>query len=474
MLSKNAFNALLKTLEEPPENVKFIFATTEIRKVPATILSRCQRFDLRRVKTEPLTQHLATISSAEHITAEPASLKLIAKAAEGSVRDALSMLDQAAAMGADTITEQAVIDMLGQAGAGQILSLLEACLAGQAAEALRLYDAADFKGAEPEIVLTDMLEMIHQASLSAAGATLDELPESQLAGITQLAQYGIAKLGRSWQLLLNGYNELRQAPDSRAAAKMVLIRLAHIAPMPSPAEIIKKLPDALHRPTASDAAPASSDNHGEASSSIIARQSPEPPQLNISAASHTDTAHPAPSLEPQMAEQPPASPPADITSDSEIVSDVMPAQSTSPEADDKTQITEAKCDTLEDIVQLCEAKGEYILASHITSYIRPITISNNKMEIQLVEGADDKFVAQLAKYLSQWTARQWLISLKNEGGGETLSERQEKARQSEIENVSQEPLVAAVLHTFPSATVTAIHKNDDTENTDSPSLTEKR
>lgn len=425
MLSKNAFNALLKTLEEPPENVKFIFATTEIRKVPATILSRCQRFDLRRVKTEILADHLATISEAEQITAQHAALTLIAKAAEGSVRDALSMLDQAAAMGADTVAEDAVIDMLGQAGTSQILSLLEACLKGQPAEALSLYDTADFKGAEPEIVLADMLEIVHEASLAAAGARLEDMAESRLLGIKNLAEYGIAKLGRSWQLLLNGYDELRIAPDSRAAVKMILIRLAHIAPMPTPAEIIKKLPEAIQQaPT--PASPPASSAQTSAQTSLAAAQS----------LASTPVENPAPVHHEMQA--------------------VQSAQTIQTGAD-----IAPKLETLEDIVKLCEAKGEYILASNITSNLRLVSLSEGKLAVQLLDGQDDKFIAQLAKALSEWTEKQWLISLKNEGGGATLAEQAEQQHQLQIENAKQDPLVSAVLETFPSATVTAINTDDN-------------
>ena len=244
MLSDSAFNALLKTLEEPPENVKFILATTEIRKVPATILSRCQRFDLRRVKTDELATHLGSIAEAETISAEPAALKAIARAAEGSVRDALSMLDQAAAMSADNITEQSVTDMLGQAGAEQVIAILTACLEGRTDEALAQFEKADSQGAEPEIILADRLEMIHQASLMASGASIEDVSDAVRDAVGALAGQGIARLGRAWQLLLAGHAELRNAPQARSAAQMVLIRLAHIAPLPTPAEIIRKLPEA--------------------------------------------------------------------------------------------------------------------------------------------------------------------------------------------------------------------------------------
>ncbi|MGB1468361.1 MAG: DNA polymerase III subunit gamma/tau, partial [Candidatus Puniceispirillaceae bacterium] len=244
MLSRSAFNALLKTLEEPPDNVKFIFATTEIRKVPVTILSRCQRFDLRRVPVDVMTHHLQTIADSEKIKAAANTLVHIAKASEGSVRDALSLLDQAAAMNADEISEQAVLDMLGQANTDLILKILQACLNGQTAAALDLFATADACGAEPDVFIADMLDNIHLASLTAGGAGSSDQPEAQSQMLTAIATAGIARLGRAWQLLLNGHREIKDAPNPKTAAQMVLIRLAHIAPMPTPAEIIKSLPEA--------------------------------------------------------------------------------------------------------------------------------------------------------------------------------------------------------------------------------------
>ena len=452
MLSKNAFNALLKTLEEPPENVKFIFATTEIRKVPATILSRCQRFDLRRVRGDMLAAHLNSICQAEQITAEPAALTLIAKAGEGSVRDALSMLDQAAAMGADKVTEQAVMDMLGQAGTEQMLQLLSACLDGKTNEALGLYDAADHKGAEPELILAEMLEILHEASLCAAGAELEDMAESRLAGIKEISKSGIAKLGRSWQLLLKGYDELRLAPDSRAAAKMVIIRLCHISPLPTPAEIIRKLPDAPSHP------PAGQTSHQNAEPGTArAKHAPEYEQQAAQTQdqpaeeSKTDTVH--------IAEQPvPLSSPI-----SSPVPASPPEPTPQPEPYQTAEPDQPSLQSLTEIVSLCEEHGEYILASHIISSVRLVSLSHNRLEVELTDGADDKFIAQLAKCLSQWTQTQWLVSLKGEGGEATLAEQQEQAYQKQVEVARADPLVSAVLDKFPSAEVTQITSHQKSE-----------
>ena len=447
MLSKNAFNALLKTLEEPPENVKFIFATTEIRKVPATILSRCQRFDLRRVRGDMLAAHLNTICEAEQITAEPAALTLIAKAGEGSVRDALSMLDQAAAMGADKVTEQAVMDMLGQAGTEQMLQLLSACLDGKADEALSLYDAADHKGAEPELILAEMLEILHEASLSAAGAALEDMAESRLAGIKEIAKTGISKLGRSWQLLLKGYDELRLAPDSRAAAKMVIIRLCHISPLPTPAEIIRKLPDAPSHPPAGQTSHQNAEPAPEYEQQAIQTQE-QPAEQRKAGAAH-------------IAEQPaPASSPAPLSSPAPAS---LPEPAKQPEPYQTAEPEQPSLQSLTEIVSLCEEHGEYILASHIISSVRLVSLSHNRLEVELTDGADDKFIAQLAKCLSQWTQTQWLVSLKAEGGEATLAEQQEQAYHKQVEVARTDPLVSAVLDKFPSAEVTQITSHQKSE-----------
>ena len=242
MMSKSAFNALLKTLEEPPDAVKFIFATTEIRKVPVTILSRCQRYDLRRVPAAMLAGHLGMICKRESIAAGEDALAAIARAAEGSVRDALSLLDQAAAMTADKLTNDMVADMLGRPGRRESQTVLTAALAGDAPSALAAFNIAYSRGAEPEMLVTDLLDLIHLASMQAAGGSDDALIESERDMIAGLAGSGIARLGRAWQLLLKGHGELGQAPNPAAACEMLIIRLAHTAHMPTPGELMQKLP----------------------------------------------------------------------------------------------------------------------------------------------------------------------------------------------------------------------------------------
>ena len=449
MLSDSAFNALLKTLEEPPENVKFILATTEIRKVPATILSRCQRFDLRRVKTDELATHLGSIAEAETISAEPAALKAIARAAEGSVRDALSMLDQAAAMSADNITEQAVTDMLGQAGAEQVIAILTACLEGRPDEALAQFEKADSQGAEPEIILADMLEMIHQASLMASGASIEDVSDAVRDAVGALAGQGIARLGRAWQLLLAGHAELRNAPQARSAAQMVLIRLAHIAPLPTPAEIIRKLPEAQKQTQTQSNPQANPQAQAQNQTESQATRMPEAPEPQEQTAPEPDIEEMPPESSASLPAQPDTAP---AEASPELQPEEKPDDNMAPMPD-----------TLEAITDLCEAQGEFIMASFIRRHMRPVLVEAGRIDVQLTQDADDRMLANLAKSLGGWTGRQWLISLKHEGGMPTIEEAQAQAQQAIFDKAATEPLVGAVLDTFPSAKISAVNENTGTQ-----------
>ena len=425
MLSRNAFNALLKTLEEPPDAVKFIFATTEIRKVPVTILSRCQRFDLRRVPADMLTDHLVSIAEAENITAERAALAQIARAAEGSVRDALSLLDQAAAQGADAISEKAVVDMLGQAGQEQVAALLSACLEGKTQAALSLYDVADRGGAEPETVISDMLDIIHLASLTAAGAPPADSPEAVKHALDELAKTGIARLGRAWQVVLTGHGDVRAAPNPRAAAHMVLIKLAHIAPMPTPAEILRKLPHSQPQTLSQPAAPAH----------------PAP-------AAQADTAS-ADDSEPE-----PAAPASPAQASPEHISAVPALLDSAPPAPSEMPLS------IRDIANRCETEGEHILAARIRKYLRPVRLRAGILEAELVAGLpddiQDTLLSTLARHLGLWTGQPWLVSRAYEGGGKTVQEDDDEMQGEAFNDASKIPLVNAVLSQFSGAEVTNI------------------
>ena len=410
MLSRSAFNALLKTLEEPPDNVKFIFATTEIRKVPVTILSRCQRFDLRRVPVDMMTTHLSSISEQEGIKASAEALVHIAKASEGSVRDALSLLDQAAAMSADEITEQAVLDMLGQANTDLILKLLQACLDGHTSDALSLFSTADAAGAEPDVLIADMLDMIHLASLVASGADSTDQPETHRSALDSIAKTGIARLGRAWQVVLSGHRELKDAPNPKTAAQMLLIRLAHIAPMPTPAEIIKTLPDA---PKHIPAAPAAETPAKAATQTTAETTAEDPP--------HARPDH-------------------------------------QPEARPDTAFS-----SMQDIAASLETAGEKILAARVRKNLRPVSFAAGKLVVQIDGEIPESLLGQLARFMSQKSGKPWLVSESDEAGGPTLAELDQHQQDEIKQAAAAHPLVAAVLNQFESAEVTAVRPHETTE-----------
>ena len=420
MLSRNAFNALLKTLEEPPDNVKFIFATTEIRKVPVTILSRCQRFDLRRVPHNMMTAHLSKIAEAEQISAEPAALAQIARASEGSVRDALSLLDQAAAMGADKIDETAIIDMLGQAETLQILAILKACFAGDTKTALNLFTAADAGGAEAETVIADMLDLLHEASLIAAGAAPSDLPEDHHSQLTEIADIGIAKLGRAWQLMLNGHRELKEAPNPKSAAQMILIRLAHLAPMPTPADLIKSL---------------QTDGPSPASAPPSQQQS----QINAPS---------VPSAERRSSNE-------DTIFQPERENTPAPDTALAPDTA-KTPDTPLSFSSLREIAAYFEDQKEQILATRIKRHLRLVSLEDKKLDVMITGEQADDLPQELAKALSKATGAVWLVSVSETGGGPTIAEEDASADEKEKQDVTSLPLVASILDVFDGASVTSV------------------
>ena len=244
MLSKNAFNALLKTLEEPPPHVIFIFATTEIRKVPVTVLSRCQRFDLRRIDSETLAKHFTEVTAKEEAKAEPEAIRLIAHAADGSVRDGLSLLDQAIARGNGNVTSADVKDMLGLADRGQSMTLCRQLMRGEMKEALGTFAAMEQAGSDPLQVLQDMAELVHLLTRGQVIGTFAQeqgLPEYDRQLLTELSDIKVPALARAWQILLKGIGEVQSALHPAQAAEMVLIRMAYAAELPPPADLIKQL-----------------------------------------------------------------------------------------------------------------------------------------------------------------------------------------------------------------------------------------
>ena len=440
MMSKNAFNALLKTLEEPPDAVKFIFATTEIRKVPVTILSRCQRYDLRRVPAGLLIDHLATICQKETIDAQPEALAMIARAAEGSVRDALSLLDQAAAMTADALTPELVADMLGRPGRSESQAVLTAALAGDTNAALTAFANAYARGAEPDMLVADLLDLIHLASMQAAGAASDDLIDSDKATVLSLAEFGIARLGRAWQLLLKGHGELAHAPDPAAGCDMLIIRLAHAAQMPTPGDILQKLPTAPVATTNDAPAPAApAPAKPSPTSAELADQPasslPESslPGSGVHSESHGDDAGPHHTAAP--------------------VNEPLPEMSARSNAGANPASAPT---TLTDIVTLAEMHNEMLLAARIRNHVRLVALQSGRLEIALTGNAPETLAGDLAKQLGQWTGQRWLVSLSDEQGGTTLAEDAAAAAAKIHDAIAEDPLVTKIMEIFPGASIDSI------------------
>ena len=428
MMSKSAFNALLKTLEEPPDNVKFIFATTEIRKVPVTILSRCQRFDLRRVPADELAGHLTRICERENINAEAEAITAIARAAEGSVRDALSLLDQAAAMTADKLSPDSIADMLGRPGRQDSITILGAALKGDAAGALGALASAIANGAEPEMVIADLLDLVHRASLKAAGGSLEALLEVEKEPVSELAELGIARLGRAWQMLLKGHGEVTSAPQPGAAAEMLVIRLAHLANMPTPGEIVRKLADpepaAPQQPAPQQPAP---ETPAADTSMDISIDRPADPPPAMMAAGHDE---PSAAIPPQPETAPPVAAP-------EARAAVQPV-------------------TLLDISELADAHDEPLLAAMIRTHVRLVRMQPGLLEISLTDGAPETLPGDMARQLTRWTETRWMVSLSDGAGGQTISEERQAARQKQRDELAETPVIKSILETFPGAEIESV------------------
>lgn len=453
MMSKSAFNALLKTLEEPPDNVKFIFATTEIRKVPVTILSRCQRFDLRRVPAEALSGHLGSICERESIAAEAEAITAIARAAEGSVRDALSLLDQAAAMTADSLTADGIAEMLGRPGRRDSIAILTSAMAGDSAAGLAALASAMANGAEPEMIIADLLDLVHRASLKAAGGTLEQLLDAEKAPVAALAEQGIARLGRAWQMLLKGHAEVTAAPHPGAAAEMLVIRLAHLASMPTPGEIVRKLADSAPDGPTQTGAPAPGSGPVSEPAGGMA-----PPLQSAPAASTPAT--PPPATPPPAAPESPvpdSQPPQTMMSGGKAEVAVTPPQ-IMPEAgaEPDPQTSRPQPQSIHDIAALAESQNDLLLASLIRSHVRPVRVQPGLLEISLTDGAPETLPGDIARQLSRWTGTRWMVSLADGAGGQTVAEERQVARQQLHDALAGTPLVKSILATFPGAEIDSV------------------
>ncbi len=417
MLSKNAFNALLKTLEEPPEHVRFIFATTEIRKVPVTVLSRCQRFDLRRVEIPVLIDNLRMITEKENVSVEDAAFGLIARAADGSVRDAQSLLEQALAHGAGEVTEERVRDMLGLADRARMFDLFEAVMSGEIASALEIMREQYRLGADPTVILEDLLNLTHWLTrlklAPDAGEDMAMGETERVKGRDFAAKLSMPVLTRSWQILLKGLDEARRAPSPDAAAEMALVRLAFSAELPDPADLVRKLDeqrDASATPPRRDA-PASAAREPVARSSFSTASG--------SAGTARAMASPQPATDEELASAP--------TSFAELVA-------------------------------LFEEKREMILHTHLIDHVHLVRFSHGQLEVRIEDKAPANLAFQIGDKMKAWTGERWVVSVTQDLGEPTLRERQ-LARENEIrEQALRDPLVKTVLENFPGAEITAVRK----------------
>ena len=409
MLSKSAFNALLKTLEEPPPHVKFIFATTEIRKVPLTVLSRCQRFDLRRVDIPTLSTHFLDICAKENMQADDDAIALIARAADGSVRDGLSLLDQAIALSGEKITAQLVGDMLGLGDRARTLDLLENALTGDMPEALKIMDDLYRCGNDPLVLIQDLLDYTHQLTkirANAAGGAED-------ARLTSLAaELSMPTLGRTWQLLLKGLGEVQTAPSPHAAAEMVIIRLSYAADLPDPADLIKKLKD---QPAAQNSAP-------------IMSSAPRGDYAPVARSSSSASAAPQ----------------------------ILPAQ-------EPQSFTEQAIHNLEDIIAVLENANEFLLASQVFQFVHLVKLEEGRLEFRPAEHAPQKLAQELGPQLTKLTGRRWMVSISGLPGQQTLAEKRQSDRAADFAGVLAHPSVAQILSIFPGAQLTDIIDADDNQ-----------
>jgi DNA polymerase III subunit gamma/tau len=443
MLSKNAFNALLKTLEEPPPDVKFVFATTEIQKVPVTVLSRCQRFSLRRVPLEQLVAHYKRVAEAEAVEVEAGALGLIARAADGSVRDGLSILDQAIALASGPVTEAMVRDMLGIADRGLVFDLFETVLKGDAGGALDRMDALYQGGADPLSVVQDLLDLAHFVTrlklVPDAGAG-DPMEDGDRERARPLAeQLAMPVLVRAWQMLLKGIEEVQVAPSPKQAVEMLLVRLAYAADLPVPAELVKTL--AASEAVATHAVPAEP-------------LSPRPP-----------SAMPPPVADAGMVGFDPASPSPLRRSDSTSAAPMMAAPEAMPlpaPVEPPSGPEESPLDPMPqsfaEMLALFEKHGEVITRAQLRSQVHLVAFEPGRIEFRPEERAPRDLSSRLMQRLSEWTGTRWVVAVSQAEGEPTL-EQQDQSRDLEMRGqVAEHPLVRAVFDAFPGATISAVRE----------------
>jgi DNA polymerase-3 subunit gamma/tau len=437
MLSNQAFNGLLKTLEEPPPHVKFIFATTEIRKVPITILSRCQRFDLRRIDAALIKQHLAHIGELEGVQANDEALAMIARAAEGSMRDAQSIFDQAITHSSGMVTADTVRDMLGLADRARIIDLFEMLMKGDVAAVLGEFRAQYDAGADSATVLTELAEVNHLVTRIRFVPSAAEDPslsqDERTRGVELSKTLSVRVLSRTWQMLLKGISEVQSANRPINAAEMVLIRLAHAASLPTLDEALKML---------ENGAPAPSGGGG--------------------GGPHPGGGHPAPSGPGAMAVGSSYVPSGNGSGggqtmrlvSSQPASEVKPVAYEAPKIEPEQEAPPSSgIKSLTDIVALAESHRDMAMKVMLRQYVRPVRIEDGKIEVALTSDAPRTLLNDLSIRLLDWTGKRWVVSLSREEGSSTLAQIDNARRETALLDARNDPTVAAILSRFPGAKV---------------------
>jgi DNA polymerase-3 subunit gamma/tau len=425
MLSTAAFNAFLKTLEEPPEHAKFVFATTEIRKVPVTVLSRCQRFDLRRVEADVLMAHLANIAKKENVEVEPEALGIIARAAEGSVRDSLSLLDQAIAHAAGPVRAEAVRQMLGLADRTRVIDLFDALVRGDIARAFREFREQYDTGADPIVVLSDLAEFVNfvtRVKIVPATAENVAFGETERLRARELAaKLSMRVLSRMWQMLLKGIAEAQGATRPASAAEMVLVRIAYVADMPTPDEAIRML-----------------EQNGGASPAVTASATPR----SVSA--------PTAAAVPPMPLRAPAAPRGGAEAS------VQP-QMTAP-APEVQSVPIRRVSSFPELVALAAERRDLLTKAALEAEVRLVRIEDGRLEIALERNASRTLVNDLSRKLEQWTGKRWAVIVSNELGQPTLREQNLVQKDQRERAAEADPRVREVLARFPGAKVVEVRR----------------
>ncbi|TIO05814.1 DNA polymerase III subunit gamma/tau [Mesorhizobium sp.] len=451
MLSTQAFNGLLKTLEEPPPHVKFIFATTEIRKVPITVLSRCQRFDLRRIDAGALVAHLSSIAGKEDIAVDDDALAMIARAAEGSARDSLSILDQAIAHGSGAVSAEAVRAMLGLADRARIVDLFEHVMKGDVAAALAEFRNQYDTGADPAAVLTDLAEFNHLVTrLRFVPTALDDASLSEderRRGADFAKALSVRVLSRTWQMLLKGIPEVQSSNRPVSAAEMVLIRLAHAADLPTLDEALKSLEGGA---SARNGVPLSNGAPASPSPASPGPASPGPvsPGNGGGASAVAQTRMPTANGGAQTMRLVEAEPmPAAFVAAPEPVADAPPVPVKS----------------LADIAALADAQRDMAFKVLVKRCVRLVRIEPGRIDVSLTDDAPKMLLNDLTAKLRAWTGRSWLVSLSKEEGGQTLAEMESTKRENALLDAKSDPTVAAILARFPGARIIDVRIPDTPE-----------